>query len=239
MTKPTHPTSTRPQPPSAPESDRRHGGVARRSQAEFPGRRVRARRGAGSEGRQARLHRADRRLAAVRRQGEGHLRQIRHARCRSAEAGLLGHHARQPRAGLGRQRHRRRAYPDPDAVSDLGRQGDAEQPADADVHPGAAQSERPVHLGRQGICRSQDRRRHRAVQGRAGQEESLRQGDQGRDDLPGRHPRSVDPLLARRRRHRSRQGHRNHRGAAGADGRQHEGRHHGLRSACASRGTCS
>ena len=148
--------------------------------------------------------------AAVRRQGKGHLRQIRHARRRRAEAGLLGHHARQPRARLGRQRHRRRAYPDPDAVSDLVRQGDAEQPADADVHPGAAQSERPVHLGRQGIQRPQGRRRHRAVQGRAGEEEGLRQGDQGRDDVPGRHPRSVDPLLARRRRHRSRQGHRNH-----------------------------
>ena len=60
------------------------------------------------------------------------------------------------------------------------------------------------------------------------QEESRRQVDQGRDDLPGRHARSVDPLLARRRRHRSRQGHRDHRGAAAADGRQHEGRHHGL-----------
>jgi hypothetical protein len=37
------------------------------------------------------------------------------------------------------QRHRRRAHPDADALPDLGRQGDAEQPADADVHPGAAQ----------------------------------------------------------------------------------------------------
>ena len=99
--------------------------------------------------------------------------------------------------------------------------------------------ERPVHLGRQGIQRHQGRRRHRAVQGGAGQEEGLRQVDQGRDDVPGRHPRSVDPLLARRRRHRSRQGHRNHRGAAAADGRQHEGRHHGLLLRRASRGTCS
>ena len=45
-----------------------------------------------------------------------------------------------------------------------------------------------VHLGRQGICRSQGRRRRRAVQGGAGEEEGLRQGHQGRDDLPGRHP---------------------------------------------------
>ena len=159
---------------------------------------------------------------------KGHLRQIRHARRRGAEAGLVGHDARQSGARLGRQRHRRRAYPDADALPDLGRQGDAEQCADADVHPGAAQSQRPVHFGRQGICRAADRRRHHAVQGRARQEEGRRQVDQGRDDLPGRHPRSVDPLLARRRRHRPRQGHRDHRGAAAADGREHEGRHHGL-----------
>ena len=164
----------RPQPPPDPEGDRRNGRIAGRGETEFPRRRVRARRGSRGEGRQARLHRADRRLAAVRRQGEGHLRQIRHARRRSAEAGLMGHHARQSRARLGRQRHRRRAYPDPDAVSDLVRQGDAEQSADADVHPGAAQSERPVHLGRQGICRPQGRRRHRAVQGGAREEEGRR-----------------------------------------------------------------
>ena len=60
------------------------------------------------------------------------------------------------------------------------------------------------------------------------EEEGLRQVDQGRDDLPRRHARSLDPLLARRRRHRSRQGHRDHRGAAAADGGEHEGRHHGL-----------
>ena len=73
----------------------------------------------------------------------------------------------------------------------------------------------------------------------ARQEEGLGQVGQGRNDVPRRHPRSLDPLLARGRRHRSRQGHRDHRRAAGADGRQHEGRHHGLRSVCASRGTCS
>ena len=52
--------------------------------------------------------------------------------------------------------------------------------------------------------------------------------DQGRDDVPGRHARPLDPLLARRRRHRSRQGHRDHHGAAAADGGEHEGRHDGL-----------
>ena len=35
------------------------------------------------------------------------------------------------------------------------RQGDAEQRADADVHPGAAQPQRPVHLRRQGVRRPQ------------------------------------------------------------------------------------
>ena len=60
------------------------------------------------------------------------------------------------------------------------------------------------------------------------EEEGRRQGDQGRHDLPGRHARSLDPLLARGRRHRSRQGHRDHRRAAAPDGGQHEGRHHGL-----------
>ncbi len=91
--------------------------------------------------------------AAVRRQGEGLLRQVRRARHRSAEAGVVGRDARQHRSRRRRQRHRRRAHPHADALPDLGRQGDAEQRADADVHPGAAQSERPVHLGRQGICR--------------------------------------------------------------------------------------
>ena len=37
---------------------------------------------------------------------------------------------------------------------------------------------------------------------------------QGRDDFPGRHARSVDPLLAGGRRHRSGQGHRDHRRSA-------------------------
>ena len=38
--------------------------------------------------------------AAVRRQGEGLLRQARHARRRGRQAGVLGHDARQPRARL-------------------------------------------------------------------------------------------------------------------------------------------
>ena len=48
-----------------------------------------------------------------------------------------------------------------------------------------------------------------------------------RHDLPRRHPRYVDPLLAGGRRHRSRQGRLDHRRAAAADGGQHEGRQHG------------
>jgi hypothetical protein len=53
-------------------------------------------------------HRAHRCGAALCRQGEGHFRQVRPARDRSAEAGKLGHHPRQPRARLRGQRHRRR-----------------------------------------------------------------------------------------------------------------------------------
>ena len=75
------------------------------------------------------------------------------------QAGLVGHDARQSRARLGGQRHRRRAHSDADAVPDHDRQGDAEQRADADVHPGAAQSRRAGDLGRQGIRRPQGRRR--------------------------------------------------------------------------------
>ena len=49
----------------------------------------------------------------------------------------------------------------------------------------------------------QGRARHQAIQGRAREEESGRKCRESRDDLPGRHSRSVDPLLARGRRHRS------------------------------------
>ena len=116
----------------------------------------------------------------------------------------------------------------PDALPHLRRQGDAEQCADADVHPGAAQPGQPVHLGRQGVCGAADRARHQAVQGSARQEEGRGQVREGRDDFSRRHPRPLDPLLARCRRHRPRQGHRDHRGAAAANGGEHEGRHHGL-----------
>ena len=85
-----------------------------------------------------------------------------------------------------------------------------------------------MHLGRQGIRRPADRAGHQAVQGSAGQEESLRQVREGGQHVSRRHARSLDPLLARRRRHRSRQGHRDHHGAATPDGGEHEGRHHGL-----------
>ena len=49
--------------------------------------------------------------------------------------------ADEPRAGLGRQRHRRRPYPDANALPDHHRQGDAKQPAAADVP-------RPTQSGR-------------------------------------------------------------------------------------------
>ena len=62
------------------------------------GRRDRGRAGDHQGG--ARLHRADRCLAAGDRQGEGPLRQARHARRRGGQAGLVGRHARQPGARL-------------------------------------------------------------------------------------------------------------------------------------------
>ena len=133
----------------------REGGISER--------RLRAGRRSGDEGGKARLHRLDRRGAALRRQGEGPLRQARHARRRGPEAGLVGHDARQPRARLRGQRHRRRPHPHADALPHQRRQGDAEQRADADAHPRPAQSQRPVHLGREGIRRHQGRARHQAV----------------------------------------------------------------------------
>ena len=69
--------------------------------------------------------------------------------------------------------------------------------------------------------------RRRAAQGSLRQDEGRRQGSEVRHDLPRRHPRHVDPLLAGRRRHRPRQGRLDHRRAAAADGGQHEGRQHG------------
>ncbi len=140
----------------------------------------------------------------------------------------MGHDARQPGPRLGRQRYRRRAHPDSHAVSHQQRQGDAEQRSDADVHPGAAQSRQSVHLRRRGVRRSQARARRCAVQGRAREKEGVGSSGESGDDLPRRNARLLDPLLARGRRHRSRQGHRNDRRPASADGRQHEGRHHGL-----------
>ena len=174
------------------------------------------------------LHRADRCIASDHREGEGLLRQARHAGRRGHEAGFVGHDARQPRARLCRQRHRRRAHPDADAVSDQQRQGHAEQRADADVRARAAQSRQPGDLRRGRVRRPEARARCEAVQGGAREEEGGGQCGQGRDDVPGRNARLLDPLLARGRRHRSRQGHRDDRRAPAANGRQHEGRHDGL-----------
>ena len=167
-------------PSRLPEDHRRDRRAARCRADQISRRRPhRASRRPGSHQGQSRLHRAHRRGAAVRRQGERLLRQARHAGRRGAEAGLLGRDARQSGARLGGQRHRRRPYPHADALPDQRRQGDAEQRADADVHPGAAQSRQPMHLGRQGIRRPAGRARHQAVQGSAGQEEGLRQVREG------------------------------------------------------------
>ena len=140
----------------------------------------------------------------------------------------MGHDARQPRARLCRQRHRRRPHPHADAVSDQQRQGYAEQRADADVRARATQSRQSVYFRRGRVRRPEARARCEAVQGCAREEEGGGQRSQGRDDVPGRDARLLDPLLACGRRHRPRQGHRDDRRAPAANGRQHEGRHHGL-----------
>ena len=93
------------------------------------------------------------------------------------------------------------------------------------------------HLGRQRICRPESRPRRLAAESCAGEEESLRQIRQGGDDVPRRHARSLDSLLDGGRRHRSRQGRRDHRCSAAADGRQHEGRAPWIACASASPGT--
>ncbi len=216
------------QPPHAAEGHSRYRSLARRGENPVSVRTAdRACIRPRSEESDPRLYRTDGRLSAGDRQGERHLRQIRHARRRSVQAGLMGRDPRQHGARLGKQRHRRRAYPDADAVSDLRRQGDAEQRADADVHPGAAQSRCAGDLGRQRIQGSEGHHRRFGAEGRLREKESRRQGSEDRDDLPGRHARSLDSLLGCRRRHRSRQGRLHHRGSAAADGGEHEGRQHG------------
>ena len=96
-----------------------------------------------------------------------------------------------------------------------------------------------AHLGRQRVQGQRRQGRRRAAQGSLRQEEGGGPGSEVRHDLPRRHARHVDPLLAGRGRHRSRQGRLDHRRAAAADGGQHEGRQHGRPSASASRGTTS
>ena len=86
-----------------------HGGCSWRPASSAALRRLCGHGRSGSHRRQARLHRADRCRGADDRQGEGPVRQVRHARCRGAEAGLLGRDARQPGARRRSQRHRRRA----------------------------------------------------------------------------------------------------------------------------------
>ena len=57
--------------------------------------------------------------------------------------------------------------------------------------------------------------------------ESGRRSADVRDDVPARHARDVDALLAGQRRHPSRQGRHAHHDSAAADGREHEGRQDG------------
>ena len=126
------------------------------------------------------------------------------------------------------ERHRRRAYPDADALPDLDRQGDAEQRADADVHPGAPESRRPGDLGRQRIQGPQASSLD-ASPLKAAFAKKKAEGKElkvamtfpgGTHDLWIRYwlaAGGIDPDKDVS----------DHRRAAAADGRQHEGRQHG------------
>ena len=86
--------------------------------------------------------------------------------------------------GGGGQRHRRRAYPHADALSDLGRQGDAEQRPDADVYPRPTESGRAGDLSFQRIQEPEGHGRLLGAEGGLRQEEGRGQGSEGRHDLP-------------------------------------------------------
>ena len=97
---------------------------------------------------------------------------------------------------------------------------------EADGHSVAAQPQRPGDHAEQ---QAEGGRRPQA----GGRQAARRQG-QGRrraadvrDDLPARHARDVDALLARLRRHPPGQGRQPDHDPAAADGRQHEGRQDG------------
>ena len=183
-----------------------------------PRRRVpRDRHGAGhrarDQGRQAGIHRAHRRRAAVRGRREGLLQEARHDRGGGAQAVLLGRDARQPGAGLQEQRHRRRPHPVAHALPDHLRGGHGQQRAGADPDPGAPEPGRPVHLGGQRIQGPEGRRGHQGVQeGAAGQAREDRQGGERRHDLPRRHPRHVAALLDGRGRRGPQPRHQHHHG---------------------------
>ena len=99
-------------------------------------------------------------------------------------------------------------------------------PGETDGHPLAAQSQWPGdHLEQQA-----EAGRHEDA---AGSQAHRRQGKKRGptadvcDDVPTRHARDVDALLAGVRRHPSRQGREPDHDFAGSDGRQHEGRQDG------------
>ena len=92
---------------------------------------------------------------------------------------------------------------------------------EADGDPLAAQSQRPGHHAEQ---QAEECRRPQA----GADQTARRQGEGGRraadvcHDVPARHPRDVDSLLARLGRHQSGQGRQPDHHPAGADGGQHE-----------------
>ena len=145
-----------------------------------------------------------------------------------AKQASLGRHARQPGAGPAGRRHRRRAHPDADALPDAppGKVTQNNQPVPMEILAAAQTNGQAISVANEYADSSSRRMRSRSSRP-CEAKKANGQGRQGRHDLPRRHSRPVDPLLAGRRRHRPGQGRPDHRGAAAADGGEHEGRHHG------------
>ena len=151
------PKLTPPHPYQDRRRDRRHDSLAPGRQDGLSRRRVCGTSSAGNHQGGPRLHRAHRCVAADHRQGKRVLRQARRSGRRGQQAGVVGHHPRQSRAGCGEQRHRWRAHPHAAALSDEHGQGDAEQRAGADVSARAAQLRLPGDLAFERVQGSQGR----------------------------------------------------------------------------------
>ena len=105
--------------------------------------------------------------------------------------------------------------------------GPARLAEEADGHPLAAQPQRPGDHA-EGGAQGQGRRPiPKALKPLVDEAKAAGDAADVRDDVPARHARDVDALLARRRRHQPRQGRRADHHPAAADGGEHEGRQDG------------